>query len=317
MFWTLQNWDAGALITLSPAAGRIQFKRENSVVDNVFDTFYDYGLVKADGTKLKQEFCNIFRQDDNTFILTLKNTADGIYAIKLPLVQKEHVILLDNETEFKDVIYDPEPGYRQERIRVLGYRTADWTGGLNIPGFVYDQAQVFEWTPYKDYAIGDVVKYKEFYYTAINKVSGTRDFVSSSWYRLNEKPTPGLITNLEYKTNQFADFYDLDTDNFDVGQQEIAQHIIGYQKRQYLANIINDDVSQYKFYQGMIQDKGTRNALTKLFDALGADNKESLEFYEEWAVRVGQYGASDGFDEVEFILDEETDDTKSTTCIIN
>ena len=78
-------------------------------------------------------------------------------------------------------------------------------------------------TPYKDYAIGDVVKYKEFYYTAINKVSGTRDFVSSSWYRLDDKPTPGLITNLEYKTNQFADFYDLDTDNFDVGQQEIAQ----------------------------------------------------------------------------------------------
>ena len=305
MFWTLQNWDSGALITLSPSAGKIQFKRENAVVDNIFDTFYDYGLVKADGTKLKQEFCNIFRQDDNTFVLSLKNTADGIYALKLPLVQKEHVILLDNETEFKDVIYDPEPGYRQERIRVLGYRTADWTGGLNIPGFIYDQAQIFEWTPYNDYAIGDVVKYKEFYYTATSKVSGTRDFESASWYRLSEKPTPGLIANLEYKTNQFADFYDLDTDNFDINQQEIAQHLIGYQKRDYLANIINDDVSQYKFYQGMIQDKGTRNALTKLFDALGAADKESLEFYEEWAVRAGQYGASDGFDEVEFIIDEE------------
>jgi hypothetical protein len=305
MFWTLQNWDAGALITLSPSADKIQFKRDSAVVDNVFDTFYDYGLVKADGSKLKQEFCNIFRQDDNTFVLTLKNTADGIYALKLPLVQTEHVVLLDNETEFKDVIYDPEPGYRQERIRVLGYRTADWTGGLNIPGFVYDQAQVFEWTPYKDYAIGDVVKYKEFYYTATSKVSGTKDFKSSSWYRLAEKPTSGLIPNLEYKTNQFADFYDLDTDNFDVNQQEIAQHLIGYQKRDYLANIINDDVSQYKFYQGMIQDKGTRNALTKLFDALGAADKESLEFYEEWAVRVGQYGAADGFEEVEYILDEE------------
>ena len=305
MFWTLQNWDAGALITLSPSAQRIEFKRDDAVVDNVFDTFYDYGLVKADGSKLKQEFCNIFRKDDNTFVLNLKNTADGIYALKLPLVQTEHVILLDNETEFKDVIYDPEPGYRQERIRVLGYRTADWSGGLNIPGFVYDQAQVFEWTPYKDYAIGDVVKYKEFYYTAISKVGGTRDFVSSNWYRLAEKPTPGLIPNLEYKTNQFADFYDLDTDNFDVNQQEIAQHLIGYQKRDYLANIINDDVSQYKFYQGMIQDKGTRNALTKLFDALGSADKESLEFYEEWAVRVGQYGAADGFEEVEYILKEE------------
>jgi hypothetical protein len=305
LFWTLQSWDAGSLITLSPSADKIQFKRDSAVVDNVFDTFYDYGLVKADGTKLKQEFCNIFRQSDNTFVLSLKNTADGIYALKLPLVQTEHVVLLDNETEFKDVIYDPEPGYRQERIRVLGYRTADWEGGLNVPGFIYDQATVTEWTPYKDYAIGDVVKYKEFYYTATSKVSGTRDFESSRWYRLAEKPEPKLLTNLEYKTNQFADFYDLDTDNFDVGQQEIAQHLIGYQKREYLANIINDDVSQYKFYQGMIQDKGTRNALTKLFDALGAADKESLEFYEEWAVRVGQYGAADGFEEVEFKLNEE------------
>ena len=32
----------------------------------------------------------------------------------------------------------------------------------------------------------------------------------------------------------------------------------------YLENIINDDVSQYKFYQGMLQDKGTKNSLTKI-----------------------------------------------------
>ena len=305
LFWTLQNWESGSLLTVSPSAQRIEFKRSDAVVDDVFDTFYDYGLVKADGTKLKSEFCNILRTNDNEFVFTVKNTADGIYAIKLPLVQKEHVVILDNETAFKDVIYDPEPGYRQERIRVLGYRTADWKGGLNIPGFIYDDATVTEWTPWKDYSIGNVVKYKEFYYTATTKINGVENFVSKDWYRLNEKPTPGLLTNLEYKTNQFADFYDLDTDNFDTAQQEIAQHLIGYQKREYLANIINDDVSQYKFYQGMIADKGTKNALTKLFDALGAADKESLEFYEEWAVRTGQYGAADGFDELEFLLDEE------------
>ena len=78
----------------------------------------------------------------------------------------------------------------------------------------------------------------------------------------------GLQANLDYKAKQFADFYDLDTDNFDTDQQRVAQHLIGYQKRKYLENIINDDVSQYKFYQGFIQDKGTPNSLTKLFDAL-------------------------------------------------
>ena len=305
LFWTTQNWDPGSLISLSPSAQKVSYKNEYAVVDDIFDSFYDYGIVKADGTKLQREFCNISRTQDNAFELTLKNTADGLYALKLPVVRKEHVVILDNETVFKDTIYDPAPGYRQERIRVLGYRTADWSGGLNIPGFIYDQATVTEWTPWKDYSIGDVVKYKEFYYTATTKISGVEFFNNANWYKLNEKPQPGLVTNLEYKTNQFADFYDLDTDNFDVNQQEIAQHLIGYQKREYLANIINDDVSQYKFYQGMIADKGTKNALTKLFDALGAADKESLEFYEEWAVKVGQYGAADGFEEVEFLLEED------------
>jgi hypothetical protein len=305
LFWITQNWNSGSLISLSPGAQKIQYKTEYAVVDDVFDTFYDYGLVKADGTKINREFCNINRTNDNTFSISLKNTADGIYAIKLPLVQKEHVIVLDNETVFKDVIYDLEPGYRQERIRVLGYRTADWSGGLNVPGFIYDEAIVTEWESWKDYAIGDVVKYKEFYYAATSKITGSETFNDKTWYRLSEKPQSGLLTNLEYKTNQFADFYDLDTDNFDINQQEIAQHLIGYQKRDYLANIINDDVSQYKFYQGFIADKGSKNALTKLFDALGAADKESLEFYEEWAVRTGQYGAADGFEEIEFLLDEE------------
>lgn len=304
MFWTTQNWSAGSIITLSPAAFRVTLNTEYSVVDNIFDTFYGYTLLKADGKRLVEEFSSLARQNPNEFVLTTKNTEDGIYSVKLPLVQKEHVVLLDNRTVFGDIIYDPEPGYRQERIRVLGYRTTEWDGSLNIPGFVYDNAIVTEWESWKDYAIGEVVKYKEFYYTANTKVPGAETFNSRQWNRLAEKPEAKLLPNFEYKTNQFADFYDLDTDNFDIEQQKFAQHLIGYQNRQYLANIINDDVSQYKFYQGMIQDKGTRNALDKLFDVLSSADKDSLDFYEEWAIKSGQYGAAEGFDEVEFLLDE-------------
>ena len=112
------------------------------------------------------------------------------------------------------------------------------------------------------------------------------------------------MPNLDYRVNQFADFYDLDTDNFDAEQQKMAQHLTGYQKRQYLENIINDDVSQYKFYQGMIADKGTRNAIDKLFDSLASADKDSIDFYEEWAIKSAQYGASTGFEEIEYQLDE-------------
>ena len=304
LFWTTQNWAEGSVIALSPAASRLKLQTKYATVDNVFDTFYGYTLLKSDGNKLVEEFSSLGREP-NEFILQPKNTEDGIYSVRLPLIQKEHVCLIDNKTVFGDIIYDLQPGYRQERIKVLGYRTDDWDGSLNIPGFIYDNVVIEEWAPWKDYAIGDVVKYKEFYYSASFKISGEETFNSSAWNRLSKKPEAGLYSNFEYKTNQFSDFYDLDSDNFDTEQQRLAQHLIGYQKRNYLENIINDSVSQYKFYQGFIADKGSNNALTKLFDALSSNDKDSLEFYEEWAVKDGQYGASEGFDEVEFKLDED------------
>ena len=303
MFWTTQEWDAGTLITLSPSADELRLDTDYTVVGDVFGSFYGYSILKADGKKLNEEDIKINRQDPNSFIIEPRRF-EGIYSIQLPLVQKEHIVLIDNYTVFGDIIYEQTTGYRQDRLRVLGYRTTEWTGSLNIPGFVYDSAKIVEWESWTDYNIGAVVKYKEFYYSALSKITGTENFVDNEWTRLPEKPSAGLITNFEYKINQFADFYDLDSDNFDLEQQRLAQHLIGYQKRQYLENIINDDVSQYKFYQGMIADKGTENSLTKLFDVLGSLDKESLEFYEEWAIKEGQYGASDGFDEVEFNLDE-------------
>jgi hypothetical protein len=304
MFWSTQNWGAGSVITLSPGAFKIKFKSEYAIVDDIYDTFYGYSILKADGKKLKPQNVSLTRENPQEFCVRPKATEDGIFAVRLSLVQKEHVVIIDNKTVFGDIIYDQEPGYRQQRIKVLGYRTGNWDGSLNIPGFIFDNATISEWEPWKDYAIGEIVKYKEFYYSSINKVPGTENFESRNWSLLKDSPEMKLIPNFEYKVNQFADFYDLDTDNFDTEQQKFAQHLIGYQNRDYLANIINDDVSQYKFYQGMIQDKGTKNALTKLFDVLGSADKDSLEFYEEWAIKAGQYGAAEGFDEVEFILDE-------------
>ena len=35
-------------------------------------------------------------------------------------------------------------------------------------------------------------------------------------------PCPRLLANFDYKAKQFADFYDLDSDNFDVEQQKIS-----------------------------------------------------------------------------------------------
>lgn len=303
MFWTTQNWAVGSVIALSPSANRILFNSTLSVVDDITDQFNGYSVLKVDGEKLDPEFITVFRSG-NEFVIEPEDTNFGIFSATLFLIQKEQVAVLDDVTLFNDIIYDKPAGYRQQRVKVLGYITSNWNGGFEIPGFLYDQASVKEWTSWTDYVIGDVVKHKEFYYSANKSISGTTEFVNEDWMILADKPVNNLLPNLDYKAEQFTDFYDLDTDNFDVEQQKIAQHLIGYQKRQYLENIIQNDVSQYKFYQGMIADKGTQNVLTKLFDVLSSADQESLTFDEEWAFRIGEYGALDTFEEYEFKLDE-------------
>lgn len=303
LFWTTQGWSEGSAISLSPSASKLVVSSDKAVVDDIRNSFYGYKVFRVDGQLLAGDFANTFREN-NQFALSPNNTSHGIYGAIFYLVQKEHILLLDNTTLFNDVIYDQEPGYRQERVKVIGYITTNWNGGFDIPGFIYDQAKIKDYEPWTDYNLGDIVKYKEYYYSAMKFIVGSQDFNSEDWYLLDEKPTPQLLPNWDYRAEQFTDFYDLDTDNFDSEQQRLAQHLIGYQNRQYLENIIKDDVSQYKFYQGMIIEKGTQNVLNKLFDVLSADDQESLTFNEEWAVRVGEYGATNTFQEIEFKLDE-------------
>ena len=290
-----------SVISLSPSANKITFSVPYTVVDDIKNPFHEYEIFKVDGSPVAPQLINSYREDNS---VSYASATDGIFGATFFLVQKEQVVLLNNTTMFNDTIYNPESGYRQERIKVTGYVSTNWYGGFDVPGFIFDQANIQPWTSWTDYALGDIVKYKEFYYSANQFAPGTELFEPASWIKLDNKPTPRLIPNWTYKASQFEDFYSLDSDNFDVGQQKAAQHLIGYQKRQYLENIIKDDVSEFKFYQGMIIEKGTQNVLNKLFDVLSAEGQESIVFDEEWAVRVGQYGASAAFENIEFILDE-------------
>lgn len=306
MFWTLQNWAAGAVITLSPSSNKISFVPViQASIDNTDTDFYDYSIFKADGAPLKADLTDIYREGPGFVIKPAVETNDGIFHIRTNLVYKEHVILFDNRSIFNDVLYDQVPGYRQGRLKILGYKTMNWDGSYTSPGFMYDDANIKSWYPNTDYMIGDIVKFKSYYFTALVKVLGKNDFDYNDWKQLDSAPVAGLVPNFDYKIEQFRDFYSLDASNFDSTQESLARHLIGYQPRQYLANIINDEVSQYKFYQGFIKEKGTLNSITKLFDVLRASGWSTIDIKEEWAFKVGQYGASDAYSEIEFSLNEE------------
>ena len=303
LFWTTQKWATGSVITLSPFANSLKFTDSTGVVDNLTNAFYDYSVLKADGSVLSSKSISTVR-DENVFTIKTQNTTDGIFFVRLNLVQKEHTLILNNASLFNDVVYDIESGYRQRRIKLLGFITDNWNGDLFSPGFIYDEAKIDSWEKFTDYSTGDVVFYAGNYYSANTKVLGAEKFDFNEWTVLGSRPVAELLPNFDYKIEQFQDFYSLDIDNFDLAQQKLAQHLIGYSPRTYLDNIFTNATSQYKFYQGYIKEKGTKNTINKLAKASLISQGGYVEYYEDWAFRVGDYGSFSTNQTLEVILDE-------------
>ena len=302
LYWTTQNWAVNSVITLSPFADQIKFVSTNGVVDSLVNNFYEYSILKANGSPLPQTNFTITRLNGE-FTLSTVNTSEGLFFARLNVVQKEHAIVFNNYTLFNDVVYDIGSGYRQRRISLKGFRTANWNGDFFSPGFIFDQAKIQQWQSYVDYTIGQVVSFAGKYYSALKSIPGSKSFDFTKWSLLPAKPVSKLYPNFDYKINQFEDFYSLDIDNFDSGQQAAAQNLVGYIPRSYLNNIIGDPIAEYKFYQGYIREKGTINPLAKLSKSSLNEWQSSISANEEWAFRIGNYGGYNTFQELETNLD--------------
>ena len=305
MFWTRHNWAIGSLITLSPSAQKIDVSLPVGVADNLLDSFYDYQIFKSDGNILSPKNINVNRTFQNLSIETT-NTTDGIYYVRIFYVLKEHVVLFSDRTVFNDVIYDKTTGYRQERIKTQGFRTVDWDGDYTSPGFLFDNVNIEPWLSFKDYRLGDIVEYQSILWTSQENHLGIETFDNSKWSKLDLIPEKQLIANFDYKINQFSDFYDVASEGVGQSQRSLARHAIGYQERSYLQNLAEDPVTQFQIYQGFIKEKGTANSIVKVFDKLSKlENKDSIILNEEWAFKVGTFGGTDQYREIEFNLQKD------------
>ncbi len=301
LFWTTQEWAPGSAITVSPAADGFELDTNNAIVGKLRNLAGDYSLLDSGGRKIDISELST-KRIGKTFELGIKSDSIGLYHVALNTVQKEHILLFDNSTVFADIIYDPYTGFRQQRLKLVGWKTGGWNGDYYAPGFVFDAAQVTYWTANTDYRIGDSIEYQgKFYVAKTNHNSGSK-FDTTNWTLKNEKPAPQLIPNFDYKIAQFNDFYDLETNNFDESQQQLAQRLTGYQSRDYLENLFVNDVSQYKFYQGYIREKGTQNAIDKILKAQYEGESITLDLYPEWMIRSGNFGNTDSIENIQIVL---------------
>ncbi|SVD81814.1 uncharacterized protein METZ01_LOCUS434668, partial [marine metagenome] len=243
-------------------------------------------------------------RQDGEFELYSNPTEGGIYFVNTKLIQYEHVLVFNNITKFNDVIYQPGLGNRQHRLRLVGYKTGGWDGSLTAEGFIYNDGDVPLWIANTNYVRGDIVKFRDKLYTSLINQTSTSTFVYENWAQTDSFKI-GLLPNFDTLGKNFESFYDVNAVNLESETDKYGKGSIGYQNRDYFNQIGLDDVSQVKFYQGMLQEKGTKNSIDKLirskFDQISSD----INFYEEWAIRNAEYGATDLNSRVEILLDEE------------
>jgi hypothetical protein len=305
LFWGQQGWAVNSILVLNPAGEKIKFRSTDSVVDAITNSFYGSKVMTENYVVLDSDAYSVVRQDNNFTISIDPKNGNMIGLLDIQTVQYEHVLIFENTTQFNDIIYDPTVGQRQFKLKLIGSKTAGWTGTLAPPGFIYNKEGVETWMPVTDYLKGDLVEYKNFYYAANKNLPGAEEFNFNNWLPVDKsKIKTGLLSNFARNSSLGKNFYNVDKVNLESEFDLFSLGLIGYRNRPYLNDLALDDVTQVKFYQGFIKEKGTLNAIDALGRVQLGPDQTSYTISEDWAFRVGAYGSLDTNQFVELVLDE-------------
>jgi hypothetical protein len=290
LFWQQQNWGEGVVISLTPAGTVIKFKNLYGTVDAISNRGDFTRVLDSDNRVLTGTDYRVYREG-NAFEISLKDAQKGIHLLDIAVVQYEHSIVLDNVTIFNDIIYEPNIGNRQYRLRLTGYKTRDWDGSLYAPGFLVNTRHVEPWQPYKDYHKGDIILFKTRYYTAKQFISGNSKFEQSQWYEISgELLSQKLIPTPTFNAAQGAGFYNIDKQNINADADMLGRHGTGFAPRNYFADLGLNTVSQHKFYLGMLKQKGSQAVINAFIRAKNPYQDSSIVLNEQFAIRLDQFG---------------------------
>ena len=282
VYWSQGNWADGNFVALSPLAGGAKFKQDFGTIQYVNGTIGGtYPVLDKSGQPIEKQNLEILREDGEIVVSTLN--PQTIYGLRLFATTVEHIMLLDNVTQFNDLIYDPLFNLSQPRLKIYGYRTNNWNGRLDAPGyFLYQDPTTSQWK-----MISNFEKTAEDFRNIYN-IDQPKNTISID-------PGTGQQVNVSNKNHAVT--------RTDLG--DLAKHLIGYQKRDYLQNLLLDETTEFQFYQGFIRQKGSKRALDSMLrntNIIGSG--EQINYYEEFALRRARYGAVSLNTNIDFILSQ-------------
>ena len=303
LYWVGQSWTVGSLINLNPGADILKLKRNFSVVEslkneNINDIMLDQNFEPLFGKDYAVE-----RLDNELKLIGLNNQTFSF--LNARFTSYEHIIVFDNVSIFNDLIYNPVTGARQNRLLLNGNTVFDWNGTLDAQGFILNQDNIKQWVANQPYTKGQIVLYKEAYWSATRLLAPNPEFVFADWIKSDfDRIQTGLLPNLATKADAQRENYDIHTANLESDSTLLGLGLIGFRPRQYMQNLNLDDISQAGLYSQFLATKGTITAAEQFKGAdLGKEEAE-YEIKENWAIQRGIYGANANRSYFELRLDE-------------
>lgn len=304
LYWANQGWDPGSVINLNPTAFSITAFKDQAIIDSIVAQTPENSILDQNRTTLPVRDLVVDRFENIFKVSSL--TQQTISYLDLKYTAFESLIILDNVSVFNDLIYDPVTGARQSRINVTAIVNSDWNGLLDAQGFIYNNnSTVEQWSPNKKYAKGEIVIYKNNYWSAQTIVQPKIEFDYQDWVKSDyTKIQGGLLQNLPNFSNQLANSYSTDTGNLETDQDLVAYGLIGFRPRQYMSALNLDDVSQVNVYKQFLADKGTIRSVQLIGNAKTSKETSEYDLYENWAILRGTYGATANKNFIEMRLAE-------------
>jgi hypothetical protein len=286
-----QGWEANTIINLNPCATKITASQPISIVDTVASVTPENMLLDQNASVLDVRNLIVYR-NGTLFSITTTNSQTINY-LTLKFTNYEDMVVLNNTSQFNDLIYDPVTAARQSRLSLIASTTTEWDGQLNAQGFILNLNNVKQWQPYTKYTKGEIVLYKNTYWQALTISEPQKTFNYTEWVKSNYQLIDnGLLPNLANKADQLVTTYNVYQANLTSDNDLFAFGLIGFRPRQYMTDLNLNGVSQVQLYQQFIGTKGSLQA-AEIFNSAQLNGKESgaYNIYENWGILSGTYGA--------------------------
>jgi len=304
LYWANQGWEPGAVINLNPTAFSLTAVQPQAIIDSIVAQTPENSILDQNRTTVPVRNLVVDRYENIFKVSTLNEQT--ISYLDLKFTNYESIVVLDNISVFNDLVYDPVTGARQSRVNVTAIINSDWNGQLDAQGFIFNNsATIEEWQPQKKYTKGEIVVYKNNYWSAQTIVQPKLEFEYSDWVKSDyTKIQKGLLQNLPNLSDQLSNSYNTNTANLETDQDLVSFGLIGFRPREYMAALNLDDVSQVNIYKQFLKDKGTIRGVQLIGNANTEKEVAEYDLYENWAILRGTYGATANKSFVELRLNE-------------